>query len=139
VALSRVKSLEGLSLVGINKTALRVSQSALEIDQTLRKQAADDHAKHEHLRNNLKKRQQKMAKISADKQAKATSWNDRIEEMRKTHPNAYRPWSTEQDNVLKQSFLQGVATKDLSKELGRHERSIILRLQKHFGEDAVSL
>ena len=37
VALSRVRSLEGLSLVGINQMALRISQEALDIDETLRK------------------------------------------------------------------------------------------------------
>jgi hypothetical protein len=59
--------------------------------------------------------------------------------MRETHPNAYMPWTHEQDELLKQSFQQGVAVEDLAQTLGRHERSIVLRLQKHFGEDAVQL
>ena len=55
--------------------------------------------------------------------------------MRAKHPNAYRPWTEEQDDLLKQEFQQGADLKKLSKLLGRHERSIVMRLQKHFGED----
>jgi hypothetical protein len=41
------------------------------------------------------------------------------------------------DDVLKQEFQNGATVKKLSKQLGRHEGSIKMRLQKHFGEDAV--
>ena len=57
--------------------------------------------------------------------------------MRETYPNAYRPWSTQDDAVLKQEFQNGTTVKNLSKTLGRHEGSIKMRLQKHFGEDTV--
>lgn len=135
VALSRVKSLQGLGLLGINKMALKVSQQALEIDQQLLKLSADHHAKYEHLRANLAKRRATAAKKTADSSAKKKSWADRLETMRQTHPNAYRPWTDDQDSALKQDFQNGVAVKTLSQKLGRHERSIVLRLQKHFGED----
>lgn len=135
VALSRVRSLEGLSLVGINQMALRISQEALDIDETLRKQAADDHARFEHLRKNALKREKETKKQSEVKEKKASSWNERLEKMRAKHPNAYRPWTEEQDDLLKQEFQQGADLKKLSKLLGRHERSIVMRLQKHFGED----
>lgn len=39
VALSRVKSLQALSLVGINKTALKISNDALQVDKLLRQQS----------------------------------------------------------------------------------------------------
>jgi transposase len=58
--------------------------------------------------------------------------------MRETYPNAYRPWLEEQDAELKQYFQQGESMKQLSKRLGRHEGSIKMRLQKHFGEDVIS-
>jgi ATP-dependent DNA helicase PIF1 len=57
--------------------------------------------------------------------------------MRETYPNAYRPWETAQDEKLKENFLNGVSIKKLSTMLGRHEGSIRMRLQKHFGEDVV--
>ena len=59
--------------------------------------------------------------------------------MRETYPNAYRPWTDDDDTVLKQEFQNGASVKDLSAKLGRHEGSITMRLQKHFGEDVVQL
>ena len=57
--------------------------------------------------------------------------------MRKTHPNAYKPWENADDALLKQEFQNGKNIKELSKALGRHEGSIKMRLEKHFGEDTV--
>lgn len=45
VALSRVKSLETLSLVGINRMALQMSREALEIDRMLRHKSHADNAR----------------------------------------------------------------------------------------------
>lgn len=139
VALSRVRSLDGLSLVGINNMALRVSDEAIRIDEQLRKKGADDHARFEHLRARALKRQKGDIKKAAEKAKKASTWAERLEKMREKHPNAYRPWTNEQDATLKQEFLAGVPVKKLSKQLGRNEKSILLRLQKHFGEDAIAL
>lgn len=139
VALSRVRRLDGLSLIGINRMALKVSEDALRIDKDLRKKAADDHARFEKLRKKAIKRAKEETKKSAEKAKDKGSWTERLEEMRKDYPNAYRPWTAEQDERIKQGFLNGVSIDELSKKLGRHKRSIVLRLQKHFGEDAVQL
>lgn len=135
VALSRVRTLEGLSLIGINQMALKISPEAAEIDRVLRKRAVDDHARFEHLRKNALKREKEAKKKVELKEKKASNWNERLEKMRKKHPNAYRPWTEEQDTLLKQEFQLGADLKTLSKLMGRHEKSILLRLQKHFGED----
>lgn len=137
VALSRVRSLAGLSLIGINRMALRISDEALQIDKTLRKKACDDHATFEHLRKKALKRAKDATKKALEKEKKASSWTDRLEKMREKHPNAYRPWSDKDDAELKQLFQQGTDLKVLSKTFGRHERSILMRLQKHFGEDVI--
>jgi ATP-dependent exoDNAse (exonuclease V) alpha subunit len=42
VALSRVRSLDSLTLVGINRMALKISDEALVIDEQLRRKAKDD-------------------------------------------------------------------------------------------------
>jgi DNA-binding Lrp family transcriptional regulator len=42
------------------------------------------------------------------------------------------------DDTLKQDFQNGISIKELSQKLGRHEGSIKMRLQKHFGEDVVA-
>ncbi|HEV7952010.1 MAG TPA: hypothetical protein VGO98_01405, partial [Candidatus Saccharimonadales bacterium] len=59
----------------------------------------------------------------------------KIAKMRETYPNAYRPWQATDDEQLKQDFQNGVTLKELSQKLGRHEGSVTMRLQKHFGEE----
>ena len=140
VALSRVRRLDGLSLIGINRMALRVSDEALRIDQLLRKKAVDDHARFEKLRTKATKRAKEETKrATKKKKEKSSSWAEKLESMRKDHPNAYRPWTADQDDRLKLGFQNGTSIDELSKKLGRHKRSVVLRLQKHFGEDIVQL
>jgi hypothetical protein len=67
-----------------------------------------------------------------------SGWAEKIEKMRETYPNAYRPWTDNDDTILKQEFQQGTSVAALSNKLGRHEGSIKMRLQKHFGEDLIS-
>jgi hypothetical protein len=59
--------------------------------------------------------------------------------MRETYPNAYKPWQPSDDDTLRLEFQNGLTTKELSDKLGRHEGSIMMRLQKLFGEDVVAL
>lgn len=133
VALSRVKRLDTLSLVGINKMALKVSGEALKIDGKLREWSAEAVKRYAHLREKA------VARAAAPAKKKASSWNDRLAKMREKHPNAYRPWQPGDDALLRERFQSGDDVATLSARLGRHERSVVLRLQKHFGEDAVPL
>jgi ATP-dependent exoDNAse (exonuclease V) alpha subunit len=137
VALSRVKNLHNLYLSGINQMALKVSEDAQIIDINLRDKAARDRKRFAHLEEAAKKRNEKNPKKPIKKQS--TSWSEKIAKMRETYPNAYRPWSAQHDAELKEKFQNGISTKELSKLLGRHEGSIVIRLQKHFGEDAIQL
>ena len=135
VALSRVKNLRNLYLTGINQMALRVSEDAQTIDVILRTKAANDAKRFAPLEKKAIERAKKPEAETPS--AKAGSWADKITKMRETYPNAYRPWLAAQDDQLKQEFQSGKSIKQLSKLLGRHEGSIKMRLQKHFGEDAV--
>lgn len=134
VALSRVKSLDNLYLTGINQMALRASEEARSIDETLRQQGKADAMRFDY----LKKAAQKRASSPAKAKPKSGSWSEKIEKMRQTYPNAYRPWKAADDDLLKQEFQNGTSIKGLSQRLGRHEGSIRMRLQKHFGEDIIS-
>src|SRR5690606_17843775 len=58
VALSRVKSLDSLYLVGINQMALRASEEARRIDASLREKGKADAKRHEHLMEKAKKRKE---------------------------------------------------------------------------------
>ena len=135
VALSRVKNLDTLFLHGINRMALSVSEDARHIDGLLRDRTRRDSQRFEHLKKQAETRD--LNPVKSKKKSGSASWQEKIEKMRLEYPNAYRPWTNEQDALLKQEFQNGKAVADLSKQLGRHERSVIMRLQKHFGEDVV--
>lgn len=138
VALSRVKSLEGIFLYGINRTALKISEDALAIDDVLRTKSAADHKRFKHLESKaLERAKAGDEPVAKKKQTGAGSWADKIAKMRETYPNAYKTWTSQEDELLKQDFQLGKSVKELSTELGRHEGSITIRLQKHFGEDVI--
>jgi ATP-dependent exoDNAse (exonuclease V) alpha subunit len=130
VALSRVRRLESLSLLGLNRMALRISDDAFHIDESLRTRAEADAKRFAHLKKKAEKHF-----TEKPKEKKESGWAEKIAKMRETYPNAYRPWTDSDDADLKQQFLLGDTVKKMSGQLGRHERSIIMRLQKHFGED----
>jgi ATP-dependent DNA helicase PIF1 len=135
VALSRVRSLNTLSLHGINRMALQVSPVALEIDRTLRTKSAQDAKRLERLRENAKKR--KDVPVS---QGSGSNWSEKVDKMRERYPNAYKPWGKDDDKKLIAMFSSGekISVKNMTEVFGRHPGSIRARLKKHFGEDAIS-
>lgn len=133
VALSRVKNLDNLYLAGLNRMALRVSDDAQHINETLVSRAVSDIKKFAHLTEKAEKR--KKAPEPVKKKKGSSNWAEKIAKMRETHPNAYMSWKKTDDDTLKLDFQNGVSLKEMSKKLGRHENSILMRLQKHFGED----
>jgi ATP-dependent exoDNAse (exonuclease V) alpha subunit len=132
VALSRIKNLRNLYLSGINQMALRVSIDAQTIDISLRDKAIKDQKRFSHLKDESAKRK---TEVSNKSFRKACGWTEKIANMRETYPNAYRPWEKQHDDLLKEKFHYGATIMELSKLLGRHEGSITMRLQKHFGVD----
>jgi ATP-dependent DNA helicase PIF1 len=135
VALSRVKNLFSLHLSGINQMSLKVSEESRRIDQNLKRIAVTDKARFLHLEEAAKKRRTKGSVEVKTASKAATGWREKIAKMRETHPNAYKPWDKAQDDILKEKFQNGCSVGEIGKLLGRHEGSIVMRLQKHFGED----
>lgn len=135
VALSRVKNVDSLYLTGINRMALQISEDAINIDEGLRSRASEDGKKFAHLGEKAEKRANNPE--SHKKKTGNSGWSEKIAKMRETYPKAYMPWEDSDDTVLKQDFQNGVSIRELSEKLGRHEGSIKMRLQKHFGEDVV--
>jgi hypothetical protein len=133
VALSRVRRLESLSLVGINKMALKVSPEALAIDAGLRERAAADAIRFAHLAEAATAR----ANSDEEDEAPAGGWSGKLAKMRETHPNAFKPWKAADDAKLKEMFDAGTGLAVISKELGRQSGSLRARLKKHYGEDVV--
>jgi ATP-dependent DNA helicase PIF1 len=136
VALSRVRSLDTLTLGGLNKMALQMHPEASEIDRVLRKKSKSDTDRLGH----LEKEWQKQTKKKAKKKPKdAASWEAKLTKMREKHPNAYKPWSDLDDlRLMKKATHEKATIKDLSIEFGRHEGSIRSRLERLLGEDWLS-
>jgi hypothetical protein len=129
VALSRVRRLDVLSLVGLNRMALTVSEEAQEIDTWLRTASEEAATRFGDLPEleDLEKKPSKPIKSGA--------WAEKLAAMRETYPNAYQPWTVVDDEALKMQFAGGVGLKKLTSYFGRHPGSIRARLKKHFGEE----
>ena len=139
VALSRVRSLDKLYLIGINRTALIVSSEAQRIDTYLKKESLKAEKRFIHLVEVSKKRE--AGEIIEEKPKKAT-WAEKLEKMRQQYPNAYRPWRITDDAKLQEVIFENGKIDNeliskLSKELGRHKGSIEARIKKLFGESAI--
>ncbi len=52
------------------------------------------------------------------------------QKIREKHPNAYKSWSAEQDNELKEFFANGVPVEEIAQTLGRKSGAVIMRLNK---------
>ena len=137
VALSRVRDIDNLYLTGINRMALQMSDEAYAIDKQLRARAANDAKKFAHLQPKADKRAAGELKPAKKANSANSSWSAKIAKMRQTYPNAYKPWIKADDDELRQMFINGESIAAMSQKLGRHHGSIKMRLQKHFGEDAV--
>lgn len=57
------------------------------------------------------------------------SMTHRIKAARKNHPNAFRPWSTEEEQTLAELFRGGATKDELVEALGRQQGGIATRLR----------
>jgi ATP-dependent exoDNAse (exonuclease V) alpha subunit len=143
VALSRVRSLEGLYLLGWNRRTFEVHPEVLAKDEQFReaseeasiafdKISADELQK---MHNNfLTACGGQVAPIDEGKtRASAperTQQTGRLAQIREKYPNAYRPWSEDDDDKLKEMFESGSTPAQLQKTFGRQKGSIHSRLIK---------
>jgi ATP-dependent DNA helicase PIF1 len=140
VALSRVRTLEGLSLAGLNERALEVHPEIKEKDEEFR--AASDAAREafakipeaelETLQNNFVEAiggRPKGAPLGHSRTGEAKA-KSKLDTIREKHPNAYRSWSKEEDDDLRERFLGGEQGKELAAVFGRKPGAIRARLIK---------
>jgi len=143
VALSRVRRLSGLYLLGLNEHALKVSPDVLKKDIEFKKKSLEAEKVFGSLSaDELKKMHENFVvacggKISTSKSSRlgpnpnlAPKRGTKFEEIREKHPNAYRPWSKDQDEELKKLFTEGQKIKDLMETFGRKRGGITARLEK---------
>ena len=143
VALSRVRRLSGLYLLGINEHALKVHPEILKKDIDFKNKSQEavkvfgklpaDELKKMH-DNFVIACEGKVKKFFTSTQASPLKRGIKKEvpfaEIREKHPNAYRPWSKEQDEELKKLFTAGSKIVDLMKSFGRKRGGITARLEK---------
>lgn len=136
VALSRVRRLSGLYLLGYNQRTFEVHPDVLAKDIEFRDSsdaAAEAFAKLgagevEVMHNNFIKACGGTVEAKAIDPAKPVE--SKIETLRKKYPNAYRPWAEGDDEKLKEMFEGGSTPSQLQTEFGRQKGSIHARLIK---------
>ncbi len=118
VALSRVRSLEGLRVMGFNQMALEVSQDTLAFDQEL-KQRSEEALQELALATEptLKKE---------DETLRASS----LANIREKHPSAYKKWTPDEEAKLIIAFQADRPIEILSEMLGREVGGIRSRLRR---------
>jgi len=145
VALSRVRTLEGLSLKGLNRRALEVHPDIMSVDAEFRElcltaqQSFGQMSKEElagmHERFVKASGGSLLDSFAEDDESnkrgkKALSESNKFDKLREKNPNAYRRWSDEDDTILRTRYEQGATIKVLMKEFGRQKGGITARLVK---------
>ena len=152
VALSRVRTLAGIRLVGFSPEALNVDPMVLKLDAKLQQESEDNVELFGNLSATDQGRLEKdfilkmggkvfaESKVVKEKKGKSKepkvlkegelSWADKMTELRKKYPKAYMPWSQDEDDALTIQFTKGVSQKQLSQDFGRQAGSIRMRLEK---------
>lgn len=142
VALSRLRTLSGLYLVGYNTRALEVHPEVAERDASFvavseeaksafdRMPAPELAAMHQNFIRACGGGRQAVAAKTGMAAPAAGEKSYSVEKLRAVYPNAYRPWSKEEDSRLLARHHEGASAKELSAEFGRQSGSIRSRLEK---------
>ena len=150
VALSRVRTLAGIKLVGFDPKALMMDPTVLALDDKLQADSVENETlfgklpktELETMQHNFivrmggkttsTRRRPELDSGSRLKRSTASpEWTEKMAKLRETYPKANMPWIPQEDDALIIKFKMGASLKELSKDLGRKESSINLRLIKH--------
>jgi len=143
VALSRVRTLDGIFLLGWNDRALMIDPSIQIQDRILRTHslAAETDWNGKTLAEQKSLREEFIlsngGRLEPVKQKKhggppVTTYHERLDKIRSTYPQAYTPWTEEADATLTEMYRGEVTVKKISTKLGRQPSAIRARL-KHLG------
>jgi hypothetical protein len=152
VALSRVRSLDSLNLLGVNEMALMVSEEARQIDEKLRTLSEEAekenyeeqiYEKDTSLTQKIKEKLLKSFGLEDKKEGKANG-NHRgksytVEEVRKTYKKAYEKWTKEEDDLLVKLHNAGFKVPDLAEQFERNQGAIRSRLIKLLENEEANL
>ncbi len=142
VALSRVRRLSGLHLLGINRRALEVHPEIVEKDADFRSNSDDAastfgsmsstelSALHTNFVRASGGKMPEGPKTKTLRKAEGKKPVAKLAEIREKHPNAYMPWTEEDDVALTAGFESDTTIHALAKEFGRKPGAIRSRLVK---------
>jgi len=128
VALSRLRRLDGLHLLGLNERALQVHPQAVERDMAFR--AASENAQAGLAPEKLATAETAFLKACNGLGDTSDDKGYDLDKIRRTHANAYQPWSTEEEDDLRDRFASGEKISAIAKALGRKPGAIRSRLAK---------
>jgi ATP-dependent DNA helicase PIF1 len=141
VALSRVRTLKGLLLSGINQRALEVHPDIQSMDSQFRDSSLAAQNSFDKLSmKEIEEMHDNFVRASGGKKSSKGKVGGKksvgdagpsaFEKIREKNPNAYRRWAKEEDELLKQKFEEGATVKALMAEFGRQKGGINARLIK---------
>lgn len=141
VALSRVRRLSGVHLIGTNERAFSIHPTVLEQDRLFRKASRDEEDSLAALSADDRKAKEKNFILMCGgkiRRAERSSGSDRrkksgetpLEKLRKKHGNAYRPWEQEEEEHLRRLFNRGVPLQEIAEKIGRNSGAIRSRIKK---------
>jgi len=154
VALSRVRRMEGLYLLGFNDMSLRVHPQILEQDNTFRTESekarelfcalSKDEIQKMHknfvialggkwsdkkAKNNKTKLNQEDNKSEYEEEYQEHSIS-KLEKIRERHTNAYKKWTIEEEEKVVSEFKKGKSIREIAEINGRQKGGIKARLIK---------
>ena len=137
VAISRVRSLAGLFLERMSERALMLHPDVVGKDREFRKRS--DMARERFaalvLGDRTKMQTNFLRAIGAKEKVASNSERQsnigRMAKLRETFPNAGRPWTSEDDKMLKDMFARDVPQKEIAAHFGRKPSAINARLGHH--------
>ena len=131
VALSRVRRLSGLYLLGINDHALRVHPRILEKDADFRTSSEEVRVVFGNIPPEEKENMHKNFIIAMGGKSKVEkSFSNKLEKIREKHLHAYKKWTPNEEGKVIAAFKSGKSIKEISTETGRQTGGIRARLIK---------
>ena len=128
VALSRVRSLLGIRLMGLNNMAIQVNKEALDLNRQLQALSKQTAKKLHTMPPEQRTQKQKRFLSSLGIKTKTRVYS--VTQIRKAHPSAYQKWTTQEEQRLINLYKTGKTIKELAHTLGRQRGGIRSRLKE---------
>jgi ATP-dependent exoDNAse (exonuclease V) alpha subunit len=133
VAISRVRTLSGLFLEGFNERALELHPNVVAADRHFRAYSDAARKKFAALASKEKERLEEaflraIGAKEASEVVPARIEKTKLDELREKYPNVGRPWSKEDDAILREMFEEKKHTAEIAAHFGRKPSAITARL-----------